>query len=100
MPTTIKALARGSFSGSNATFYTVPSATSTTVTNIIVCNTNATDESVTMLFDGIEVLSSTRILANSVITLDIKQTLAATKLITGSASTTGIRYHINGVEIS
>jgi hypothetical protein len=100
MPTIIKSLNRGTLSTSSSTLYTVPSSTSTTVTNIIVCNTNATDETFTMLLDGVEIFSGTTVVANGVVSVDLKQTLATTKLITGSASSTGIRYHINGVEIS
>jgi hypothetical protein len=100
MPTIIKALARGTLGTSNATLYTVPSATNTTVTNIIICNTDSSDQTFSLLLDGIEIFSNTTVVANGVVSMDLKQTLAATKIISGSASVGAVKYHINGVEIS
>lgn len=100
MPTTIKSLNRGTLATSSGTLYTVPASTTTTVTNIIICNTNAADKTFTLLFDGVEVFSGTTVVANGVVSIDLKQTLSTTKTITGLASDTGVKYHINGVEIS
>ena len=101
MPTTTKALARVAATTNTATtLYTVPSATTTVVSNILVSNTAATSSTVTIAFDGVNVIPTSTIAANSVATFDLKQVIATTKTITGGASTTAVTIHISGVEIS
>jgi len=100
MPLTVKALSRGSFATSNATLYTVPSATTSVVTNILVCNTDEADQTFTMLLDGVEIFSTTTLNAKGTIAIDLKQALATTKVVSGSASSTNVKYHISGTEIS
>jgi hypothetical protein len=99
MATTIKAFSRGSFATSSATLYTVPSSTTSLVTNILIANTDATSATFAITFDGVEVIPSSEIAANSLATFDIKQALATTKIIAGYASSTGVKYHITGAEI-
>jgi hypothetical protein len=98
--TTIKPFARGAFATSSATLYTVPSSTTSLITNILVANTDAGAATFTITFDGVEVIPSSEIAANSVATFDIKQALATTKIIAGYASSTGVKYHITGAEIA
>ena len=100
MATTSKALARGAFATSSATLYTVPSATTAVVTNIVVDNTSASAQTFTISLDGVELLSSAAIDANASAFFDLKQVLATTKLITGLASAVTVKFHISGVEIS
>lgn len=100
MATVTKALARTAAATSSTTLYTVPSATNTVVTNIVVDNTSASAATFSILLDGVELLSSAAIDANASVFFDLKQTLATTKLITGFASTTSVKFHISGVEIS
>lgn len=100
MATTSKALARTAAATSSTTLYTVPSATTTVITNIIVTNTAATGGTYTLSFDGVVLAQDVTIAANDSVVIDIKQTLAATKLITGYASATTINFHISGVEIA
>ena len=100
MPTTLKALARGSFGTSSATLYTVPSSTTTVLSNISVCNTTGSSVNFFILLDGVELFSTTAIDANTTVVIDIKQTLAAAKIIAGYASASGVRYHLSGAEIS
>lgn len=100
MPLTVKALSRGSFATSSATLYTVPSSTTAVVTNILVCNTDASDQTFSILLDGIEIFSTTDLGAKGTISIDLKQALATTKLISGLASSTNVKYHISGTEIS
>jgi hypothetical protein len=100
MPTTTKALARAAFATSSATLYTVPSATTTVISNIVIANTAGSAGTFTLALNGVAMASAVSIPANSITTIDLKQVLAATNTITGQASATTINYHISGVEIS
>ena len=100
MPTTTKALARAAFATSSATLYTVPSATTTVVSNIVIANTAGTAGTFTLALNGVALASAVSVPANSITTIDLKQVLSATNTITGQASATTINYHISGVEIS
>jgi phage-related protein len=100
MATTSKALGRGAFATSSATLYTVPSATTAVVTNIVITNTASSAGTFTLALNGVSLATTVAVAANSIITLDIKQVISATQTITGLASATTINYHISGVEIS
>jgi hypothetical protein len=100
MATTTKALARTSAATSSATLYTVPSSTTTVITNIAVCNTAGSAGTFTLLLDDVDLHTSTAIAANSTVYIDLKQVLATTKTIKGFASATTIDFHISGVEIA
>jgi hypothetical protein len=100
MPTLTKALARGAFATSSATLYTVPSATTTVVSNIVITNTAGTAGTFTLGLAGTSLATTVSVAANSITTIDLKQVLAATQTITGLASAITINYHISGVEIS
>ncbi len=100
MATTTKALFRGAASTSSATLYTVPSSTTTVVTNIAVVNTAGSAGTFTLFLDDVDLHTTTAIAANSTVYIDLKQVLATTKTIKGLASATTIDFHISGVEIS
>ena len=100
MATTSKALARTAAATSSTTLYTVPASTTTVVTNIVVTNTAASAGTYTLTLDGVALASGTTIAANDTVVIDLKQTLATTKIIAGLASATSINFHISGVEIS
>jgi hypothetical protein len=99
MATTIKNFGRGAFATSSATLYTVPSSTTSVVTNILVTNKDVVPQTFTILFDGIEAIADSTIEANSVVIFDLKQALATTKIIAGFASSTDVKYHITGAEL-
>lgn len=80
--------------------YTVPSATTSIVTDIVVTNSSSLGQSFTIVVDGIAIASSVVVAANDSIDISVKQPLTATKIITGSASSPLINFHIAGVEIS
>lgn len=80
--------------------YTVPSATTTIFSDIIVTNMASSGQSFTIVVDGIPVAFSTVVAGNDSIDISIKQPLAASKIITGSASSPLVNFHIGGVEIS
>jgi len=100
MATTTKALARTTAATTSTTLYTVPAATTTVVTNIVISNNSAAAVTATMTLDGINILPTVSIAANSVFGFDLKQVLAATKIIAGFSSVTTTTFHISGVEIS
>ncbi len=100
MATVSKALARTAAATSSTTLYTVPSSTTTVVTNIAVCNNAATNATFTILLDDIELHKDTALDANSTAYIDLKQVLATTKTIKGLASATTVDFHISGVEIA
>jgi hypothetical protein len=101
MATTSKALFRGAATTSTGTtLYTVPSATTTIVTNIAVTNTAGSAGTFTLALAGTALHTTTAIAANTTIYIDCKQTLTATQTITGGASATTINYHISGVEVA
>lgn len=101
MATTTKVLFRGAATTNTATtLYTVPSATTTVVSNIAVTNTAASAGTFTLALAGTAVHTTTAISANTTVYIDLKQVLATTNTITGGASATTINFHISGVEIA
>jgi hypothetical protein len=100
MATTTKALAREAAATSSATLYTVPSATTTVVTNIVVTNSAATAATFTLTLDSVDLFKDAAIAANTTAMFDMKQVLAATKVIAGLASAVTVKFHISGVEIA
>ena len=101
MATTSKALFRGAATTTvGTTLYTVPSATVTVVTNIVVTNTSASAGTFTMALGGTNFATAIAVGGNDSTVIDIKQPLTATQTITGGASATTINFHISGVEIA
>jgi hypothetical protein len=100
MPTVTKALARTAAATTSTTLYTVPSATTTVVSNIVICNPTASAVTASMTINAIDLLGSVSIAANSSAFFDLKQVVPATQVIAGSASTTAVDFHVSGVEIS
>jgi phage-related protein len=101
MAVTSKTLFRGAATTSTGTtLYTVPSATTTVISNIAVTNTSGSAGTFTLALAGTALHTTTAIAANTTIYIDCKQTLTATQTITGGASATSINLHISGVEIA
>jgi hypothetical protein len=100
MPTTTKALARAAFATSSATLYTVPSATTTVVTDILIANTTGSAGTFTLALNGVSIATAVPVGANDSTSIQLKQVLSATQTITGLASATSINFHISGVEIA
>jgi hypothetical protein len=93
-------LYRGAAATSSATLYTVPSSTSTVLTDIVVSNTSSDQQYVTITVDGINLVPTVPVSANAVINFQFKTVLATTKVIAGYASSTGVKLHLSGVEIA
>jgi len=104
MAVTSKTLARTSATTTSATLYTQPNTTTTTViTNMLVTNTTASTADFTLNIAGVTAASSVSVGAYDTTVIDMKQVIPPTSpatTITGLASTTGVRFHISGVEIS
>jgi hypothetical protein len=100
MATVTKVLARTAAATSSTTLYTVPSATTTVVTNIVICNPTGSAVTASITLNAIDLLGSVSIAANSSAFFDLKQVLNATQVIAGSASSTSVDFHISGVEIA
>lgn len=100
MATTTKVIARTAAATTSTTLYTVPSATTTIVTNIAITNTATSAATYTLAFGGVTFASTSSIAANDTIVIDAKQVLVATNTITGLASATTVNFHICGVEIA
>ena len=100
MATTSKILFRGSASTSSTTLYTVPSATTTVVTDIVISNTAASSGTYELLLNDVVLAKTVTVGANDSTIIQLKQPLTATQTIKGLASATTINFHISGVEIA
>jgi hypothetical protein len=100
MPTILKKLFRGAASTTVQTLYTVPSATTTSVTNIVVANTAGSPATYTFSIGGQKLAENVTVGANDSAVIDIKQVINAAETITGLASATTVIFHVSGVEIS
>jgi hypothetical protein len=89
---------RGAAGTSTATLYTVPSLTTSVLTDIVISNTSSNQQYVTMTVDGINILPAVPISANTVINLQPKTVMATTKILAGFATSTDVKFHISGVE--
>ena len=98
MSATPKLFYRGAAATSSATLYTVPSSTTSVLTDIVVSNTSASQQYVTITVDGINLVPAVPISANSVINFQFKTVIATTKIIAGFATATDVKFHISGVE--
>jgi hypothetical protein len=101
MATTTKTLFRGAATTTvGTTLYTVPSATTTVVTSIVITNTAGTASTFTLGLGGTNLATLVTVGAYDSTVLDIKQVLTATQTITGGAANTTVNFHIAGVEIA
>ena len=104
MAVTSKVLARTAAATASTTLYTQPNTSTTTiVTNILVTNTTTAGQTFTLVIAGVNAASTVPVGANDTTVIDIKQVIPPTNpatTITGLASTTGVNFHISGVEIS
>jgi hypothetical protein len=100
MASSPKLFYRGSAATSSATLYTVPSATVAVLTDIVVSNTSANQQYVTMTVDGVNILPTVPVSANTVINLQPKTVVGAGLIVAGFATSTDVKFHISGVEIA
>ena len=104
MAVTSKSLARTAAATTSTTLYTQPNtSTITVITNVLVANTSGSTANFTLSIAGVTSANSVTVGAYDTTVIDMKQVIPATNpaaTITGSASTTGVNFHISGVEIS
>lgn len=91
---------RGAAATSSTTLYTVPAATTAVLTDIVISNTSSNQQYVTMTVDGINILPTVPVSANTVINLQPKTVIATTKILAGFATSADVKLHVSGVEIS
>lgn len=99
MATNTTVLFRGAAATTNTTLYTVPSGRTAIVSNIAVTNTSGSAQTFTLNLNGTAIHSGASLAANSTAYIDLKQVLAATQTISGSASATSVNFHISGIEV-
>jgi hypothetical protein len=100
MAVTSKTLARTAAATASTTLYTVPSATTTVVTDIVVANTANATATYTISLNDIVFANNVTVGANDSTIIQVKQPLATTQTIKGLASATTVNFHIGGVEIA
>lgn len=98
MAVTPTLFARGSFATSSGTLFTT--AAKSVLTDIVVSNTSSSQQYITIAIDGVNIVPTVPISANTVITLQPKTVIATAKNVTGYASSADVKYHISGVEVS
>lgn len=96
---TSTAVSQGAY-GRLPVLYTVPSLTTSIVTNVVVTNMSSLSATWSMELDGVAIAKDTICDANSTLVIDLKQVLSTTKTITGSASSQSINFHISGIEVT
>ena len=100
MANTFKVLFRGAATTGSSTLYTVPAATTTLVTTILVANTANAQATYDLSLNGVQIANDVTVPANDSAVLEIKQIISAGQTITGLASATTVNFHISGLEIS
>lgn len=96
-----KRLGRGTLTAGSVNLYTVPAATTAIIKELILCNKTAGAVTVTITFDGINIINAKSIAANDTLVIALSSVLAATLIIAGLASAaTSIDYYISGVEVA
>ena len=90
---------RGSAATSSATLYTVPASTTSVLTDIVVSNTSSSQQYVTMTVDGVNILPTVPISANTVITIQPKTVVPTGDIVAGYATSADVKFHVSGVEI-
>ena len=105
MANTAKSLFRGAATTTLTTnLYTVPSATTTVIKSIAVCNAGAAAADFTLSIGAsgseVKLFDETEIAADTTTIIDLKQVLPATHVIDGGATSTDVTFHISGMEIA
>jgi hypothetical protein len=89
---------RGAAATSSGTLYTVPSNTTSVLTDVVVSNTSDTQQYVTMTIDGINIIPTVPISASQVLNFQFRTVIPTGDVIAGYASSTGVKFHLSGVE--
>jgi len=99
MSSATQTLYRGAAATSSTTLYTSPVGVPIAVTNIAITNTTTSAATATVNLATVALVSSVSVAANTTQFIDLEQILFNGETITGSASTTGVNFHIAGFEV-
>ena len=91
---------RGAAATSSATLYTVPSSTTSVLTDIVVSNTSADQQYVTITIDGVNIVPTVPVSAKQVVNLQFRTVIPTGDIIAGYASSTDVKFHLSGVEVA
>jgi len=94
-----KVLSRTAAATTNTTLYTTTAGSTAVVTNILATNTSSSAGTFTINFNSVAAFSAVPVGGNQTVTIDLKQVVPATQIVSGSASTTAINFHISVGEI-
>jgi hypothetical protein len=89
---------RGAAATTSTTLYTAPSKA--VLTDIVVSNTSSDQQYVTITVDGINIVPTVPVSAKQVVNLQFKTVVPTGDIIAGLATSTDVKFHISGVEIS
>ena len=91
---------RGAAATSSATLYTVPSSTTSVLTDIVVSNTSTDQQYVTITIDGVNIVPTVPVSAKQVVNLQFRTVIPTGDIIAGYASSTDVKFHLSGVEVA
>jgi len=89
---------RGAAATTSTTIYTVPSATTSILTDIVVSSTDPNQQTVTIYVDGVVLVPTVPISSNSLVNFQFRTVMAAGKTITALAGSTNVFLHVSGVQ--
>jgi hypothetical protein len=91
---------RGAASTTSTTLYTTPGATTSIVTELFLANSTSLQQNLTISLNGTPILPNIIIAAGAVLDFQIKQPLSSGQTISGFATSTGVIFHIAGVQVA
>ena len=91
---------RGAAATSSATLYTVPSSTTSVLTDIVVSNTSTDQQYVTITIDGVNIVPTVPVSAKQVVNLQFRTVIPTGDIIAGHASSADVKFHFSGVEVA
>jgi hypothetical protein len=91
---------RGAAATSSATLYTVPSSTTSVLTDIVVSNTSSDQQYVTITIDGVNIVPTVPVSAKQVVNLQFRTVIPTGDIIAGYASSADVKFHLSGVEVA
>jgi hypothetical protein len=89
---------RGAATTTSTNIYTVPSATTSILTDIVVSSTDSNQQTVTIYVDGVVLIPTVPVPSNSVLNFQFRTVMGAGKTITALAGSTNVFLHVSGVQ--
>ena len=85
---------------SASTVYTVPSSTTTLITNIVVSNSDTTARTYSIFLNNVGLAVESIVPARDSVIIDAKQVIVATNTLRLVASNAAVSFHVTGLEIT